>query len=399
MRHLQLAIGVGLLCVAALALGAQAAERLEVLDVRHWSYDDYTRVVVELTGPVETEVKQLGRAGDLPDRLYLDLPHVRVGADWSEPIPVTDGLLQRVRLGQNAPDRARLVIDLDRYGRHRLFRLSGPDRVVLDVYGTRQGHEKPEAVEPSGTPSERGSSAEGSAPPLALRPVHTVVIDPGHGGQDPGARGRGGLREKDLTLAVALDLRDRLRDRSFRVVLTRETDRTVSLEERTARAEGAGADVFVSIHANAAEGRDVHGLETYYLDQSHERHTLRVAARESGVEPGDLDPLQRAMAGFRVGEVSAHSAQLADAVHSRLVGGVREVYGSARDLGVKTGPFHVLFLSSAPSILVEMGFVTHRAEAKRLGTHLYRAVVAEQIARGLSGYRTRRLQVAARTDR
>ena len=393
MRPFRPALGVVLLCFGSLpvaSVAAFAAEPVEVLDVRHWSYDGYTRVVVEFTGPVETVVKQLGATGDLPDRLYLDLPRVSVADAWSEPIPVTDGLLQRVRLAQNSPGRARLVIDLERYGRHRLFTLRGPDRVVLDVYA------KP--VSARGAVAAAGQTVAPAISP-SLRSVHTVVIDPGHGGDDPGASGRRGLLEKDLTLAVAVDLRDRLRDRGFQVVMTRERDRAGTREERTAMAEGAGADIFVSLHANAAEGSKAHGLETYYLDQSHERHTLRVAARESGVRPHELDPLQLAMAGLRVGEVSAHSAQLADLVHAQVVEGVRKVYGSVRDLGVKRGPFHVLFLSSAPSILIEMGFVTNRQEAKRLGTKLYRAVVAEQIARGLAGYRTRRMQVASRSER
>lgn len=368
---------------------ASAAEPLDVVDVRHWSYESYTRVVVELTGAVDTKVRQLEAADGLPHRLYLDLPDVVVGADFAEPIPVTDGLLQRLRIGQNAPGRARLVVDLERYGRHRLFVLSAPHRVVLDVYAERRR----DGGSATATDEAAGRQATGSIP-LALRTVHTVVIDPGHGGEDPGASGKRGLREKDLALAVGLDLRERLRARGFKVVMTREADRTLGLEERTAIAEGAGADVFVSIHANAAEGPKANGLETYYLDESHERHTLRVAARESGVSAAALDPLQRAMAGLRVEEVSERSAALATSVHAEIVSGIRTVYGSVRDLGVKQGPFHVLFLSGAPAILVEMGFVTHRTDAKRLDSALYRAVVAERIARGVSDYRSAQKHVA-----
>jgi N-acetylmuramoyl-L-alanine amidase len=113
--------------------------------------------------------------------------------------------------------------------------------------------------------------------------VHTIVVDAGHGGSDPGAISPHGLREKDVTLAVALDLEQRLVARGFNVVMTRRRDATLSLEERTALAEGAGSDVFLSIHVNAAPRSSAHGIETYYLDRTHERHTLRVAARENGV--------------------------------------------------------------------------------------------------------------------
>ena len=368
-----------------------AAGKAAVRDVRHWSYDDYTRVVVELSTDVSTEIKQLKTADGQPDRLYFDLPGVWVGTAWPDAIPVADGLLRQVRIGQNTRDRSRVVIDLDGYGRHRLFALSGPDRIVLDVY--RDPGETDGVADPMATGRK---PAPGHAPP-GMRSVRTVMIDPGHGGDDPGATGRGGMLEKHLTLDVALDLRERLRARGFQVHMTRENDRTVSLEERTALAESVRADVFVSLHANAAPGAKTHGLETYYLDQSHERHTIRVAARESGVTPNQLDPLQRAMAGLRIGEVSRYSAKLAEHVHGRIVGGVRDVYGSVRDLGVKQGPFHVLFLSSAPSILVEMGFVTNRREARRLGSKLYRSVVAEEIARGLSGYRSDQLQLVAKS--
>jgi N-acetylmuramoyl-L-alanine amidase len=195
---------------------------------------------------------------------------------------------------------------------------------------------------------------------------------------------------------VAIELERRLRGRGFEVVMTRRRDVFVSLEERTALAEGAGGDVFVSVHVNAAPRRSASGIETYYLDRSHERHTLRVAARENGVPPSHLDPLQRAVAGLRVGEVSGHSQELAATVHRGIVSGVREVFGSVQDLGVKQGPFHVLFLSAAPSILVEMGFLTNRGDARRLESKLYRAVLAEQIARGLSRYRSQRATMLAR---
>ncbi len=264
-----------------------------------------------------------------------------------------------------------------------MFRLSSPDRVVVDVFGA----------------SVRATSGDGGRLPVGMRPVHTVVVDAGHGGKDPGATGRGGLREKDVTLAVARELRHRLEARGFRVILTRDGDQTLSLEERTARAEGAGGDLFVSLHANAAPRRGAHGVETYYLDKSHERHSMRVAARENGVSPRHLDELQRTVAGLRVSEVSEHSARLADAVHGELIGGIRRDYGTITDLGVKRGPFHVLFLSDMPSILVELGFVTNRGESKRLASSFYRDVLAESIARGLSRYRTRQAtRLAGRTQ-
>jgi len=175
------------------------------------------------------------------------------------------------------------------------------------------------------------------------------------------------------------------------------------LEERTAIAAAWDGDVFISIHANAAERSSLRGIETYYLDKSNERHTLRVAARESGVtSPAALDPLQRAVAGMRISEVSQHSAALASAVHEPVIAEMRKIYRPAdavRDLGVKRGPFHVLFLASAPAILVEMGFLTNREESRRLRSGFYRRVFAERMARGIARYRSERIASLAQEER
>jgi len=373
-----------LLCLAScLLLGVDRPPGLsDVTAVRHWSYPAYTRVVVELTRPVTTEVRRLAadRSEARPQRLYLDLPGVWVGLRYAEPIPVEDGLLEGIRLGQNSRTTARLVIDLKRYDHHRLFFLSSPSRVVVDIYGRQRGRGAPD-------PGARHSRPKQGQLPLGMRQVRTVVLDPGHGGKDPGAVGAYGLKEKDVTLRLARALRPRLVARGFRVVMTRDGDRTLSLEERTAFAEGVGGDVFISLHTNAAKNRNVRGIETYYLDKSHERHSRRVAARENGVPAHRLDDLQRIVAQLRVSEVSSHSARLAKTVHQDVIAGVRSTHGSVEDLGVKRGPFYVLFLSNMPSILLETGFLTNSVEARRLRSNFYIDVLAEQISRGLSVYR------------
>jgi N-acetylmuramoyl-L-alanine amidase len=353
-----------------------------VRDVRFWSYPEYTRVVLELERLVETRVHRLppdGRAGR-PERLYLDLPDVWVGRDYEGGIEVGDGLLRALRLGQNTERTARLVIDLERYERHRLLVLGSPPRVVVDVYGPRAG--------PRGGSAARSLSS-------ALRPVRTVVIDPGHGGRDPGAASRSGLREKDVVLRLARALRPRLEARGFAVRLTREDDRTLALEERTAFAEGVGGDLFVSLHANAAPSRRLRGVETYYLDKSHERHTVRVAAHENGISPGELDSLQRTLAGFRISELSGHSERLARSVHREIVTGLRRRFGALDDLGVKRGPFFVLYLSNLPSVLVEIGFLTHPEESRRLADPRYLEALADEIAEGIGRYREASLPVVA----
>jgi N-acetylmuramoyl-L-alanine amidase len=213
-----------------------------------------------------------------------------------------------------------------------------------------------------------------------------VVIDPGHGGRDPGAIGIGGTREKLVTLKIAKTLGAKLEERGFQVTYTRSDDRSMNLEERTAIAEAMRADLFVSIHANAAPRRSVNGIETYYLDKNHERHSLTVAARENGVTRDQVDDLQRTLARLRVSELSGYSHRLASLVQSEVIGGLPSRY-RVNDLGVKKGPFYVLFLSDTPAILVEAGFLTNRAESKRLRDDAYLEALAGGIANGLTRYR------------
>lgn len=374
---------VVLLCALAL-LGLLGVERPpglgDVVEVRHWSYPNYTRVVVELSRPVRTAVRELpaDRGNGRPARLYLDLAGVWVGRRYADGLPVGDGLLQGVRLGQNTLRSARLVLDLERYDRHRLIELSHPDRVVIDVYGRRRDESRDRT---------RPESESVGRLPLDLRPIQTIVIDAGHGGRDPGAIGVGGLREKDVTLRLARSVGEKLAARGFTIVYTRRDDRTIGLEERTAIAESVGGDLFLSLHANAAPRRSVAGIETYYLDANHERHSLGVAARENGILPRQVDALQRTVAKLRVSEVSVHSRRVANTVHQQVVAGLGGRYREVNDLGVKKGPFYVLFLSNMPAILVEAGFLTNRDEARRLRDVDYLDALAQQITIGLTTYR------------
>ncbi len=375
-RRLRLA-----LVLAILPLLIAAAERPpglgDVRDVRTWSYPGYTRVVVELSRDVRLPsagVVRLAanREAARPERIYLDLPEIWVGVRYDRGLPVGDGLLKGVRLGQNTLRTTRLVVDLERYDRHRVFTLASPSRIVIDVFGNRKGGSR---EDPSGRL------------PAGLRRVQKIIVDPGHGGADPGATGIAGLREKDVTLEISRLVARRLETRGFEVVLTRDGDQTRSLEERTAIAESAGGDVFVSIHANASARALARGIETYTLDRNHERHSLDVAARENGIPAAKLDPLQRALASLQVDEVGQHSEKLAGLVHSNVIRGARSRDRSLPDLGVKKGPFYVLFMSSMSSLLVETGFVTNRKDAALLRSKAYQAELAERIAEGIDRYR------------
>lgn len=372
-------MGVTLLLFAVpFLLGVDRPKGLgDVRDVRTWSYPEYTRVVVELSRTIPLDPNKLVRLGantkaHRPDRLYIDLKGIWVGTRFDKGVPVGDGLLDSVRLGQNTLQNTRLVIDLARYDRHRLFTLASPPRIVIDVYGERD---------------ESGGEASGRLP-AGLRTVNTIVVDPGHGGRDPGATGVGGLKEKDVNLAIAQRLAKDLRAEKFKVVLTRRADKTVDLEERTAIAESAGGDVFVSIHANASRRKGARGIEIYTLDSNHERHSLDVASRENGVPAAKLDALQRALARLRADEAATHSEKLATHVHREVLSGAHKHDRALPDLGLKKGPFYVLFMSSMPSVLVETGFLTNPRDAKLLRSAPFQTTLARKIAEGIKRYRS-----------
>jgi N-acetylmuramoyl-L-alanine amidase len=373
-----------LVLISSIAMGVSRPRGMaDVLDVRHWSYPNYTRVVVDLSRPVEAEeVHHLAPdpSAKKSERLYLDLPGIWVGRDYKSGIPVGDGLLRAVRIGQYTLRTARLVIDIENYEGHRLLSLTHPDRLVIDVYGERKAGDRRGGPR---VPDVR----HGDRAPADAREVRTVIVDPGHGGSDPGAIGVGGLREKDVTLRLSKLLAAKLRLMGFRVVVTRDGDRFLSLEERTAIAEASNGDVFISLHANSAPRRSVQGIETYYPDKNHERHSLRIAMRENGISRDQLDELQRALAKLRIGEISPYSKRLASLVQGQLAGSLPPRYGKIQDLGAKKGPFYVLFLSNMPAILIEVGFVTNKSDAKRLRSGDYLDSVATQISAGLERYR------------
>ena len=375
-----------LLLLAACMLGVKRPAGLgDVQDLRFWSHPDYTRVVVELTRGVDAKLVRLpaDKKAGRPERLYVDLERIWVGRRYASGVPVGDGLLRKLWLGQNTLQKSRLVIDLQDYQRHRLIVLASPPRVVVDVYGSRS---TPEALRWP-VPPQSKAPHDGGRLSMPLRRVHKVVIDAGHGGKDPGTIGVGGMREKDVNLKLARMLEGRLEERGFEVLLTRDDDRYLDLEQRTVLAESARGDLFISIHANASPRRSTRGIEIYYLDENYERHSMDVAARENGIPQRELDSLQRTLARLRTHEASDHSRRLASLVHDQVIPGLAPSYAGVPDLGVKTGPFYVLFLSSMPSILVEAGFLSNRRDAALLRDTDYLEAFARYMAVGMVRYR------------
>lgn len=228
-------------------------------------------------------------------------------------------------------------------------------------------------------PSRRGPGARGD------KGFPTILLDPGHGGDDRGAR-HGGLVEArvalDVTRRAARLLAKRLP--RARVLMTRHGDDFVSLEQRTAMANAADADVFVSVHLNAAdETVERGGVATFVLDVGNDEQALRLAARENGTTMEEVTGLQRILAGLVRRHQSDGSRRLAQTVHGALLARARQVLPKLPDRGVKEAMFYVLVGARMPAVLVEASFLTHPAEARMLRTDRYRQALGDGIAEGI----------------
>jgi len=221
--------------------------------------------------------------------------------------------------------------------------------------------------------------------------VQTIVIDPGHGGIDPGATGRQGLKEKDVALDIARRLRDRLTaSGNYRVLLTREEDRKVYLKERVAFAKDNQADLFVSIHVNSLSAKSVNYVETYYFGPYTDQQSLDLAAQENRDSDYVMGDFHKVIA--RIGDTlkTEESKALASSIHKHLYDNLKRLNAGLRDAGAKTGPFMVLLGVEVPSVLIEVSCISNKEEEARLAMPGYRDSVAGFLETGIVGYLERR---------
>jgi N-acetylmuramoyl-L-alanine amidase len=216
--------------------------------------------------------------------------------------------------------------------------------------------------------------------------VRRVVIDPGHGGHDTGAIGKQGTREKDVTLAISQKLAAELRERGLEVILTRDDDRYLKLEARAELANEARGDLFISIHCNSAANRKLRGVETYTLNISSDRYSIRLAARENASSEKGISDLQFILADLATKANTGESSRLANQVQKSLVSQLSREYTGIKDLGHKEALFYVLLGVKMPAILVETSFLSHAEEETRLASEDYQDAVAQAIAQGVEDF-------------
>lgn len=363
-----------------------AGHLAQVEGVRHWSNRAYTRVVVDLTGPVQYTKQRIGS----PDRLFIDLWPAKLSPTIEKkPLPVDDSLLERVRFAENKPGVVRVVLDIKRLGDFKIFTLANPYRLTIDVHG-----DSTTATAPLKDIVIWGEGAKKHEP----QPIRSIVLDPGHGGKDPGAVGRRGLEEKDVNLDIAKRLSRMLREAGVKVILTRDRDVFVSLEERTAIANINNADLFISIHQNAHRYRSAKGVETYFLNATEDEQILKVAARENNISISQMTVLEKILLDLNATDNATKSIPLANSVQETLVRFLSQRSQKVNNLGSKPGPFYVLVGAKMPAILVETSFISNPQEEAKLKTASHRKRIAEAVFQGIQQY-ARRHRVALQARR
>jgi N-acetylmuramoyl-L-alanine amidase len=394
------------------ALSRASSQTAEVTDIRFWSNPGYTRVVLDLSAPVDFKANFL--AGDpangLIPRLYVDIDGANPGSGVPETTIVQDGLLRQIRAGRPEANKVRVVLDLQSFSEYKVFPLEDPYRIVLDVAGSADPvivAAPPPEVRAAPPATQSPAAPQVSRPaeqplkvrtPAAATSLRRIVVDAGHGGRDPGAIGPSGVKEKDITLAMAKVLARQLeKELGCEVILTRDRDVYLDLAERTAIANKVGADLFISIHVNAATNREAYGIETYYLNFSKNEQAAAVAARENGTslkQVGDLELiLFDLMANSKINE----SSRLAAEIQRALVSDLSRHYTQVRDLGVRQGPFYVLLGANMPSVLVEAGFISHKREEARLIDSRFHERTATAIVKAVRNY-AHSLQLVAASE-
>ena len=407
---------------------AEIARGASIVAVRVWPADEYTRITIESDTP-------LGERHFLaanPDRLVIDIDGLELSPALREivgKVQPDDPFIAGVRVGQNQPRVVRLVIDLKQPSAPQLFTLmpvaAYQHRMVFDLYPVKERDPLLALIEDKERAEQQAAKAVQDAlgdfigrierPPLAKAPASAppqqtpapqplpqigkdkidrlivVALDPGHGGEDPGATGPSGLREKDVVLAIALALRERINARpGMRAMLTRDADFFVPLGERVRKARRVQADLFVSIHADAFVNPQARGASVFALSDGGASSTAArwLADKENAADlVGGINVKNRHADVMRTLLDMSTTAQIKDSLR---IG--REVLGRIGKVGklhrgqVEQAGFAVLKAPDIPSILVETAFISNPEEERKLRDRDYRQQLVEALEDGIARY-------------
>ena len=380
----------------------------KVMVIRHEKAGGESVVRLRISGEVGVLKGEVPPSAGGNKKIFYDVSPAKLGQRNIQPIEVHDGVVARVRAGQYDVDIVRLVIELEGTKEPALSITKKPFELVLSsplplatpdvVAGGRTPPPPPPAERPDAeevkTRLSQSLGKIGSidgvsiSAQLGLR-VHRVVIDAGHGGHDTGAIGPTGIKEKDITLALAKLVKAKLAIElpEVEVIMTRDDDRTLALQDRTNTANSAAADLFISIHCNASPLRRVRGVETYYLNITHDRYAMRLAARENAeLGDGSISDLDFILADLAMKSNVDDSVRLGRSVQKALMKKLHQNWSDVPDLGLKHALFYVLMGNHMPSILVETSFLSNKVEERRLASVEYQDAIANGVVDGVRAF-------------
>ncbi len=347
-----------------------------LLKVRSYSHPDKTRVVIDLSEKTEFRADKLIN----PDRIFIDIMgSIAKLEDTSKQIKIDDGVIKTVRTAQFNEEITRVVFDLYQQSKYELFSLIEPDRVVIDIF--KSGEEAAISETLSAKPEEK------PVPKPEITGKRVVIIDPGHGGKDPGAIGPTGLKESEVTLGIALYLEKLLKKADIPTYLTRSKDEFIYLEDRTNFANQKNGFVFVSLHANSVLNHrpSAAGIETFLLSSKYIGASAKdVADREnraSRAHPEVDTDLALIIADLEESANIKYSFDFADIIQKKLV-----EYLKLENRGIKQAPFVVLKGANMAAVVVEVGFISNPEEEKLLKDNKFRENAAQALFEAIKYY-------------
>ena len=334
----------------------------------------------DFPGSVNFKHGLIPQSADHPKRLFIDVSGVTLPENKVGDLGISVPGVMRVRSGQHDPSTARFVLDL-----------SGDSKAYIFENQDRQGFEitiSADATYVAEAPSvrDKAPNVDASEPMDVNRFLYKkIVIDPGHGGQDPGAIGKSGLQEKDVTLKISKRVQELLKQQvpNVKVYLTREEDKSLPLAKRTQMANELEADLFISIHVNSSPNRHTKGVETYYLDTAHDRYAKRLAARENAVDESGVSDLEFILADMNMKSNTTDSVHLGNVMQTSIVNQMGKKYEGVESLGLKNALFYVLLGAKMPAVLIETAFISNRLEERRLKQRQYIDQMAMGIVKGM----------------
>jgi N-acetylmuramoyl-L-alanine amidase len=350
-----------------------------IADVRNYSYKNYSRFVVELTEDLNSNIKR--------NKDCLELT-VRKGslAMPLENMPVNDGVITGIDIKKNQDSIKFMVYTGANAGEYKIKKLPGPYRIVLDVENKQEKIKEKKSLDelppvPAG-PAKRDK--------VKIDDIKLVVIDPGHGGKDPGAIGQRGTKEKDITLKIAKKLAKKIRQNlKVRTILTRTQDVFVPLSKRTEIANSKNADIFISIHTNASLNPKSQGFEVYFLSgDSSDKEAQAVANMENSVmamedRTSEMNRVSRILWSLTMNQFMNESSELCSFINKSVIKRT-ELTGR----GVKQAGFYVMRGARMPAVLVESAFLSNKKEEKILNKDGFQEKVADAICNAVSEYKS-----------